>query len=198
MSIEQDTKRLFYDNGVKQMEVAYVAHGPFTEWYPNAQVKREGTYRYGQLSGACTEYYEDGTKALFGVYVDGQVKNGVLMEWHTNGKRRRSIPYNASGQIHGRVKLWYANGEQSAEYAYENGQRHGESVGWYENGDDKSFATYDQGVKHGECFDYSETTVQVTMYDRGKIKSKMSTVFDDGIEDHWEDVIDFRNGKYII
>lgn len=188
---EEEVKTTYYDNGNTHLSVSYIAHGPFTEFWENGTVKRQGNHKYGRLDGAYTKYHDNGNKKLFAVFVDGSIRNGVLMEWYKNKNRLQSTPYNADGHIHGKLKRWYESGEQSSESNYVNGLMHGEAAIWYENGDDKCVVMYENGEKHGECYEYSETTVETSMYEHGKLVSKMSTVFDDDLYDKWDDIIDY-------
>lgn len=46
-------------------------HGPAIAYYPNGQVRSEGTYKYGTRDGLWIEYYKSG-----GIRVEGSYRNG--------------------------------------------------------------------------------------------------------------------------
>src|SRR4051812_11795548 len=66
------------------------------------------------------EMLNDGKEANY----KGKPYTGIIRNKHSNGKTAGEYPYT-NGKMHGVMKEWWENGQQSAETNFDHGQRHG-------------------------------------------------------------------------
>lgn len=68
-------------------------HGPYSIWYSNGQLARQGEFRYNLPVGKLTLWYDNGQKKSEGTYVDGR-QEGVWAWWHDNGQKAITGEYH--------------------------------------------------------------------------------------------------------
>ena len=77
------------------------------------------------------------------------VQNGLIQKqlgWDYQGNLVRSFEYK-NGILHGRVLLFFSNGQKYLEENYQNGMIEGEAFGWYQDGSRRFIAEYFGGVE---------------------------------------------------
>ncbi len=105
-------------------------------------MKFEKFYRYGELDGGWTKWFDTGQKEFECYYEDGW-KDCL---WYENGNKHRERHYNKDGVLNGILTNWYESGEKMFEERHKNGGQ--ESLtSWYENGQ-KHIQKYYKYVKH--------------------------------------------------
>lgn len=85
------------------------------EYYINGQLKREGSYKKGQLNEV-KEYYENGIRKSSQSYEDGQIK--TIWYFSENGQQESISRYNL-GYLTGRTLFHYNNGEHTGYTFYD-------------------------------------------------------------------------------
>jgi uncharacterized protein len=85
--IPQGKQITYHDNGQKQLEVMVDTgkrDGPYTEWYPNGQVRSIGRYFQDQLHGEIKYWFDDGKPWAVNNYFKG-TPVGHWIEWDEQG-----------------------------------------------------------------------------------------------------------------
>jgi antitoxin component YwqK of YwqJK toxin-antitoxin module len=95
-------------------------HGPFQTWYPDGQLRQEGTYRYGQPQGRWTYYYPNGQKRMDGTWRFGKTQ-GRWTYFHENGSRESAGRF-LMGKREGRWTYWDTAGEMRFEGDWTDGE----------------------------------------------------------------------------
>ena len=85
--VPQGKQITYHDNGQKQLEVMVdngKREGPYTEWYPNGQVRSIGRYSQDQLHGEIKYWFDDGRPWAVNNYFKGSPV-GHWIEWDEQG-----------------------------------------------------------------------------------------------------------------
>jgi hypothetical protein len=71
-------------------------------------------------------------------------------EWtcHPGGAWRQMRTWK-DGELHGKSRAWYVNGQKAAERDYQNGKRQGTWLWWRESGQKDAQRSYREGKRHG-------------------------------------------------
>ena len=65
----------YYSEGNKKADVNYRSgrlHGDYTDWYPNGQMERKGSFKDGKFDGLWIRYHKDGTERSRTTYDEGR------------------------------------------------------------------------------------------------------------------------------
>lgn len=76
--------------------------------------------------------------------------------FHENGNKKLTGYLNASGKIHGNIKLWYASGKIKQDANFKNGIKHGYVKEYFENGKIKLDFNFVNGVEDGNYKEFYE------------------------------------------
>ena len=80
----------FSDSDLVKEEFTYkhgILHGAATTWYKNGQMRRQGYYSHGRISGKWEFWDEQGNKTVE-AYYENDALNGSYIELYSNGKIR--------------------------------------------------------------------------------------------------------------
>ena len=106
---------------------------------------------------------------------------GITTDKYPNGKTKISMPYNINGELNGKAKEFYENGQIASETTYENGIRQGKSMGYLENGKVIEEKNYVDGKKEGKALETFEGMIQMkTNYKNNKIDGAMFLYYPSG------------------
>lgn len=86
---------------------------------------------------------------------------GVVLEWHRNGRLSSERTYQAGNKI-GRHRGWWPNGLQRFDYEFAEGEFHGEVRSWFESGQLAEQRQYAHGYESGP---------QRTWYGNGQVRA---------------------------
>ena len=86
-----------------------VKHGRWTAWYPNGQMRVEGTYEQDLAEGQFTWWYCNGQQAAIGNYRKG-LEHGAWVWWHENGQKAVNGQYT-DGEMSGDWSHWKEDGQ---------------------------------------------------------------------------------------
>ncbi|MCF0215489.1 MAG: toxin-antitoxin system YwqK family antitoxin [Fibrobacteraceae bacterium] len=143
--------------------------------------------------------FEDGSPSrVYTVLKGTDLKEGVSLTYHPNGKLAVEAPYKA-GKLHGQFRSYYESGKLWLAIDYTNGVENGGSVDFYENGIKRKKETYKHGVLEGVVEEWTEkgTLKQKLPYVHGRIHG-VAKVFDDlgGLKEEMTFEEGIRNGVY--
>lgn len=154
------------NGGVKQYldVVNNRASGSYQEWYPNGQIKIEGTVIGGMsdltqeaqngylFDGLCKVWNEDGALQAEISYVKGLL-DGASTYYHSNGLIWKSAVFS-NDQLEGDYRLYTSNGELLKVESYVKGKKHGSAVRFWCDEKIASDETYCEGLcLQGKYFD---------------------------------------------
>ena len=102
------------------------------------------------------EFYSDGTPSrLYTVQKGTDIREGVAVSYHPNGKVAIEAPYK-DGKLDGVFRSYYENGKRWQTIGYRAGIEHGISTDYYDNGMKKLREVYKDGVLDGMSEEYNE------------------------------------------
>ena len=111
----------WYDNGIKQFEIAYkngVPHGKIKRWTVLGDVALDGEYKNGKREGKWTSYFVERLnsrrKESIRYYKDDHPV-GDWEGWHFNGNKAFEEHYDKNGDTIGVWKKWHDNGALAEE-----------------------------------------------------------------------------------
>jgi pimeloyl-ACP methyl ester carboxylesterase len=106
------------------------------DYYPNAQIQMEGTYRSFDKSikeeSMMCNYWSN-------------PREGEFKVWYENDRIRSKTNY-LHGLSHGLHEYWYVNGQRESVQTYLNGQEHGNTTYWDTSGTVESELTFSHGL----------------------------------------------------
>lgn len=181
------------------------------DYYPTGQRQREVVFSEGALVSV-HEWYSSGEST-------DTPPNGVLQEYHRNGKLHSQRSY-VDGEQHGPFKVFYAdnqlweegtyvrasldgahkkwwkNGERALEETWREGKLHGSYQRWYDNAVSWEKATYEAGKRVGR---YEKRWMNGKLahdyeYANGKIEGRFKLIHDNGKS--WEEGV-YSSGRRI-
>ena len=143
--------------------------------------------------------FEDGSPSrVYTVLKGTDLKEGVSLTYHPNGKLAVEAPYKA-GKLPGQFRSNSESGKLWLAIDYTNGVENGGSVDFYENGIKRKKETYKHGVLEGVVEEWTEkgTLKQKLPYVHGRIHG-VAKVFDDlgGLKEEMTFEEGIRNGVY--
>ena len=95
------------------------------------------------------EFYADNSPSrIYTVQKGTDVREGVAISYHPNGKIAVEAPYK-NGKLDGVFKSYYDNGKVWQTIGYKNGIEEGVSTVYFENGIKKSREVYKNGILEG-------------------------------------------------
>jgi len=120
--------------------------GPWTEFWPEGELKASGPYAEGLRDGEWQFFARDGRLEQEGGYRAGQW-HGRWIWYHPDGAKHRDERYR-KGREDGEFTEWSASGEVLAIGLYERGQKQGP---WVEHvNDDRREGAYVEGERDGQ------------------------------------------------
>ena len=153
----------YYDDGELKFVGEYSngeRNGKGKEYYDDDTLKFEGEYLKGKRDGKGKEYYDDGELKFEGEYSNGIKGKGKRYDKKDN----KELSFNdntvfeeksSKGEIDGKVKEYYDDGELKFEGEYSNGKRNGKGKEYYENGKLKFEGDYLNGKRwNGKVYIY--------------------------------------------
>ncbi|MCH9612176.1 MAG: hypothetical protein S4CHLAM102_06600 [Chlamydiia bacterium] len=120
--------KLIYEKGTISQEVEYqdgVAEGVVREYYPTGALHSTRTIVDGDKHGEELFYYPSSADTI----AENRVPK-LSITWY-------------KGNIHGRVKTWYENGQLESDKEYSNNKRIGMSLAWYKDGNPMLIEEYE-------------------------------------------------------
>lgn len=158
----------YYQNGQLKFEGSYKPiistsdshkHGYCVSYWPNGQLKEKATYRFGELKGAYSQYYESGkTKELYGT-------DNTIQSFHSNGNKKLSGQFRKDGKKTGEWLEFYTTGNKKSIENYSHGLKNGEWKTFYPSGKLKSYRKYRGNLLLGQW---------KIFYEDGTIKTEIS------------------------
>jgi antitoxin component YwqK of YwqJK toxin-antitoxin module len=106
-------RTIFDREGNKEIEETYVMgiyQGPYLTFYPNGQVKLDGSYLDGTMHGIWKKHYESG-KLMERVTMHDNQENGPFVEYWENGNLKAEGTYLDGDNEDGELKLYDERGE---------------------------------------------------------------------------------------
>lgn len=143
--------------------------------------------------------YDDGRVArVYTVKKGTDVREGVALSYHPNGKLAVEAPYR-DGKLDGVLRSYDENGNLRETVGYLDGEEEGFSIVYFENGHRKSRETYRHGILNGvsETWDEKGKLRRQIPYENGQIHGVYKSFNDLGqIEEDMNFVRGIRNGTY--
>ncbi len=149
------TYQSFYPNGNLKGEGSYTAGkrtGKLVAYSAAGAKRYEGTYQNGEKHGRFLVYYPDQTLKSEVNYVNGQ-QDGPSRTYHPDGKLAEEGSHRA-GKEHGPYAAYHKNGKPSAKGNMLAGQFDGEWQWFHDNGKVAKTATFRGGKQEGPCKQY--------------------------------------------
>lgn len=109
-----------------------VAHGWYSEWYPNGTKKTQGLYQMGKKFGTWKSWHWNGNLESEGVFLNDW-QNGVFRTYYPNGNKK-SEGHFKDGKHHGKYTAWHMSGAVRFEAEYVEGKENGRFISTYSNG----------------------------------------------------------------
>jgi len=143
--------------------------------------------------------YDDGrVYRIYTVQKGTEVREGVSLTYHPNGKLAVEAPYK-NGKLEGVLRSYYENGKLLETIGYKNGIEEGYSTSYHENGKRKSREFYRQGELNGvsEEWDQKGNLRRQIPYENGQIHGVAKFFNELGvISEDMNFVRGIRNGAY--
>lgn len=133
--------------------------GPFTTYFPNGNIKKEGFYNRGKLTNKVTDYYLDGTIMQHTYYVENEISKSEA--FFPDGSESFTIDYG----VNGAKQINITNTKKNVSYQLLNGQNNGVYHETNLNGDTLYYIDFLNGVRNGKYHYYSP---------KGKIRSQLN------------------------
>ena len=149
----------YHENGMinEYLEtLAQRANGSYKEYYPNGNIKIEGTVVEGIadvsesakasfiFDGICKVYYPDNTLMVTMQYSKGKLE-GESIYYHTNGNLKKRLTYRED-LLHGRAEVFDENGKILGFTEYRLGIKHGKHVYFGDTVTPPFEESYDEGL----------------------------------------------------
>lgn len=115
---------------------------------PDGKWRLLRNWKKGKLHGRAVTWYENGNKAIEGMYHEG-LQQGVWRMWYMNGRIWRLDHYQ-KGRRHGLSRRWHPNGQKWVHATYKDGKLHGPHTGWYPSGEPQFMGAWSQGKECGQ------------------------------------------------
>ena len=143
--------------------------------------------------------YDDGRiSRIYTVKKGTDVREGVALSYHPNGKLAVEAPYR-NGKLDGVLRSYDENGKLRESAGYLDGEEEGFSIVYFENGKKKSRETYRRGVLNGvseEWFENGKLRRQIP-YENGQIHGVVKFYDEMGLlAEDMNFVRGIRNGTY--
>jgi len=143
--------------------------------------------------------YDDGrVSRIYTVQKGTDVREGVALSYHPNGKLAVEAPYR-NGKLDGVFRSFDENGKLHETIGYLDGEEEGFSIIYYENGKKKSRESYRRGVLNGvseEWFENGKLRRQIP-YENGQIHGVVKFYDEMGLlAEDMNFVRGIRNGTY--
>lgn len=124
--------------------------------YDDGRISRIYTVKKGTdvREGVALSYHPNGKLAVEAPYRDGKL-DGVLRSYDENGKLRESAGY-LDGEEEGFSIVYFENGKKKSRETYRRGVLNGVSEEWFENGKLRRQIPYENGQIHGVVKFYDE------------------------------------------
>jgi antitoxin component YwqK of YwqJK toxin-antitoxin module/Tfp pilus assembly protein PilF len=126
--------------------------GPMRYYYPNGQLKSEGTYRQGKLEGGSKAFTEDGQLSETRQFV-GNDYEGDAVDYLPGGVTSFRAKMHADKRD-GLLERFYADGTPEVRSLYAKGKAQGELVVYYPDKTVEKKAVFDQDELHGAYTTY--------------------------------------------
>ncbi len=143
--------------------------------------------------------YDDGRiSRIYTVKKGTDVREGVALSYHPNGKLAVEAPYR-DGKLDGVLRSYDENGKLRETVGYLDGEEEGFSIVYFENGRRKSRETYRRGVLNGvsETWDEKGKLRRQIPYENGQVHGVYKSFDEMGvIEEDMNFVRGIRNGTY--
>ena len=117
------------------------------ERYASGQVKREASYRKGQLDGVVRGWFENGALEYERTYRAGR-EEGTHRGWYDTGARRFEYEYRA-GVSEGEQRQWYPSGQPYTVFHHAQGHELGQQQMWNPDGSVRSNYVVRDGRRYG-------------------------------------------------
>ena len=143
--------------------------------------------------------YDDGrVSRIYTVLKGSDVREGVALTYHPNGKLAVEAPYK-NGKLEGVYRSYDENGRLRETVGYKDGVEEGFSILFYENGKKKSSEKYSRGTLNGLSVDWFENgnIRRQIPYEEGQIHGIVKIYNELGkLEEDMNFVRGIRNGTY--
>ncbi len=176
----------FSDNADK------VANGKWQYFFPNGNIKSEGSFVNGEKNGPWTYYYYNGKVKKTENYINGK-DDGKQEEYYESGKLALEY-YMTNGEINGKYSRYYMNGQLSETGEFNMGKRVGEQVYYFVNGVVQTVFKFTDGLQDGYnkvCYPSGKTKTELTFL-KGKYNGEYREYFEN---DTLKETFSYVNGK---
>lgn len=200
---------IFDENGKKIKEYFLTNNkldGKYTEWFPDQKIKKECSYKNGELDGVKIlhnelgtityrgsfdlgveegleeEFYSNGTPA-FKIFYSVGFKEGQCLSWYPNGKLKSDEHY-LHNLLNGKRALYFENGQIAYQGNYSQEKKIGSHSMWNKEGILLAEASYDKDKPHGIFREYYEngTLKRMEEYSHGDLQGKSETFYANGVK----------------
>lgn len=151
-------------------------HGFWQYYFPNGELKAEGSLSNGKKVGKWKYYTSDGLLESVENYTDGTI-NGEYLTYHPTGKLNitgnfsngmvdgkviwrnifgipsRSLTFR-NDTLHGEARTYYDSSQLMEAYENQNNQITGKHITYYASGQERIIAYYNSGSLDGEYIEY--------------------------------------------
>lgn len=129
--------------------------GDWKYWHDNGQLSRELKYKNGQLLGTFDVFREDGTQEATRSYRNG-LKDGEWKTYDDTGEKVILRFHYRRDLRHDKWASFYLSGEPKVEEFYKDDQKDGKHTVWYDNGQKAEEMSFRDGKRHGKAISWNK------------------------------------------
>ena len=130
-----------------------VFHGYYKEFYPNKEIRLNGTYVKGLKNGDWKSWSQSGNLMLQQQWNKG-IPDGDHKSWYANGQMK-SLERYQQGIRSGRFESWFENGQRESRVEYSDNILKGAYQKWYANGQEHIRCLYKDGKIDGNWTEWN-------------------------------------------
>ncbi len=170
----------WYQEGKFRVTRGRISDGTYQEYYPSGRVKREYTFKNGNLNGPCKEFYASGIVERESIMENG-LENGLSKNFHQSGQIAGEAFFR-NGEKDGVAKLYYESGAIQSIMNFSNGKMVGKQQVLYESGQVEVEVEFDNGIKEGPIRQYYETgnIKMVGEFKNGTLEGEVINYYESG------------------
>jgi antitoxin component YwqK of YwqJK toxin-antitoxin module len=120
----------------------------FVDYYPNGQVRSQGSYKEGLQEGDWEDFFPDGKPSGTFIFKNGKYNGTYRQYHHPDGSLSFESHYENDLQ-HGLESEFYFNGQKSSEQMFDKGLLNGASKQWDIDGSLQESGQFKKGKKDG-------------------------------------------------
>ena len=154
--------------------------GVYHRYSDTMQLMDEIYYVKGKISGLYQSYNKDGIVVLRGQFLNG-VPHGKVVLYYDNGNEKE-VSFYKDGKLAGGRLFYYKSKGLMRKESYKNGLKNGVFEEYYKNGAVKWSFSYVDGLQHGAQRFYTKgnNLISYSEYSKGKCNGKTESYYKNG------------------